>query len=113
MKRSQQKIITTKSKIIRFMRISKKVSQPAAAKAAGCSAQAIGHYENGRMDIPEARLKRLLACYGYGVEEFHEYVSGKPIPVVSTMDECLQLLNRIHNEEKLRAVHTILKSFVS
>lgn len=111
-KRSQQKIITTKSRIIRFMRISKKISQPDAARAAGCSPQAIGHYENGRMDIPEARLRRLLTLYDFTNEEFLEYLNGKPIPLVSVKDECLQLLDQIRNEDKLRAVHTVLKSFV-
>ena len=113
MKRSQQKIITTKSKIIRFMRVSKKISQPDAASAAGCSPQAIGHYENGRMDIPEARLKRLLNRYNFTPEEFNEYLNGKPIPMINVKDECLQLLDQIRSEEKLRAVHTILKSFVA
>lgn len=112
MKRSQQKIITTKSKIIRFMRISKKISQPDAARSAGCSPQAIGHYENGRMDIPENRLRRLLTLYDFTFEEFNEYLSGKPVPMVNVKDECLQLIDQIRNEEKLRAVHTILKSFV-
>ena len=112
-KRSQKKIITTKSKIIRFMRISKKISQPDAAKVAGCSPQAIGHYENGRMDIPEVRLNRLLAAYDYSMTEFLEHLNGKPIPMINVKDECLQLIDQISNEEKLRAIHTILKSFIS
>lgn len=94
------------------MRVSKKISQPDAARAAGCSPQAIGHYENGRMDIPEVRLRRLLVLYGFTNEEFLEYLNGKPIPLISVKDECLQLLDQIRNEDKLRAVHTVLKSFV-
>lgn len=113
MKRSQQKIITLKSKIIRYMRLSKKVSQPDAAKVSGCSPQAIGHYENGRMEIPERRLKMLLTAYGFSEGEFLEYLNGKPIPLISIKDECLQLIDQIRNEDKLRAVHTILKSFVA
>lgn len=113
MKRSQQKIITEKSKVIRFMRLSKRVSQPDAARAAGCSPQAIGHYENGRMDIPEARLRRLLTAYGFTADELQEFLNGKPIPIISIKDECLQLLDQIRSEEKLRAVHMVLKSFVS
>lgn len=111
MKRSQLKIITTKSKIIRFMRISKKISQPDAARASGCSPQAIGHYENGRMDIPEPRLKCLLDFYGFSAHDFQEYLNGMPIPIISIKDECILLIDQIPNEEKLRAVHTILKSF--
>jgi transcriptional regulator with XRE-family HTH domain len=95
LKRSQQKIITTKSKIIRFMRVSKKISQPDAARAAGCSPQAIGHYENGRMGVPENRLRRLLALYDFTNDEFSEYLNGKPIPLISVKDECLQLIDQI------------------
>ncbi len=111
MKRSQQKIITEKSKILRFMRISKKISQEAAAKAAGCSDAAIGHYENGRMDIPDIRLRLLIEAYGYSYDELMEYLNGKPIPIVDVRDDCLRLLSQIINEDKLRAIHVILKNF--
>lgn len=110
MKRSQQKIITVKSKILRFMRLSRRLSQSFAAEVALCSDATIGHYENGRMDTPEIRLNRLLAAYGYSYEEYLEYIGGKPIPVLSLKDECLALLNQVENEEKLRAIHTILKN---
>ena len=73
--------------------------------------QAIGHYENGRMGIPENRLRRLLALYDFTNDEFSEYLNRKSIPLVK--DECFQLLDQIRNEDKLRAVHTILKSFVA
>ncbi|MBK9321364.1 MAG: helix-turn-helix transcriptional regulator [Bdellovibrionaceae bacterium] len=86
------------------MRISKKISQPDAARAAGCSPQAIGHYENGRMDVPDNRLRSLLTLYDFTFEEFSEYLNGKAIPMVNVKDECLQLLDQIRSEEKLRAV---------
>lgn len=111
MKRSQQKIITEKSKVLRFMRISKKIPQSLAARAAECSEAAIGHYENGRMDIPEDRLTKLLRIYGYSYKDLEEYLNGKPVPIIDVRDDCLKLLDQIRNEEKLRAVHTILKSF--
>lgn len=110
-KRSNEKIITIQSKVLRYMRLSKGLSQPAAAKAAGCSPQAIGHYENGRMEIPLARSQRLVEFYGFQWAEFQEYTNGKPLPVIDLKDECYGLLDRIYSEEKLKAIHTILKSF--
>lgn len=95
------------------MRISQKVSQETAAKAAGCSDAAIGHYENGRMEIPENRLRRLITTYGYSYEIFMEYINGKPIPIIDVRDDCLRLLSQVDNEDKLRAIHTILKNFAS
>lgn len=113
MKRSQQKIITLKSRAIRYMRLSKGVTQSAAAEAAGCSKQAIGHYETGRMNISQDRLHLLLTAYGFSESEFNEYLNGKAIPMLNLKDECVGLLDRIRTEEKLIAVHTILKSFAS
>lgn len=112
-KRSNKRIITMQSKVIRFMRLSRRISQPAAAKAAGCSSQAIGHYENGRMEIPEARIHLLLELYGYDWNTFQEYLNGKQSPILNLKDECYGLLDRIHSEEKLKAVLTILQSFMT
>ena len=110
MKRSQKKIITVRSRIIRYMRLSKRIPQTAAALAAGCSYQAIGHYEAGRMGISEDRLERLLLAYGFTRMEFDEYVNGKVIPFISLKDECAQMIEQIESQEKLRAILGILLS---
>ncbi len=78
----------------------------------GCSYSAINHYEQGRMDLQLDRVCLLVACYGYTMPEFEEYVRGKPLPVLSLKDECISLLDRI-DEAKLRAVHAVLVGFVS
>lgn len=110
-KRSQEKKITVQCKIIRFMRISRGISQREAARQCNISEPAIGHYENGRMDISPIRLEHFLSIYGYTRQEFDEYLGGKPIPIISVRDECIGLLDRI-DETKLRAVHAVLVSFV-
>ncbi len=112
MKRSQEKRITLLTKVIRFMRISRGISQKEAAKRCGLSEQAIGHYEHGRMAISPVRLTAFLDAYGFTLRELDEYLAGKPIPVVSVKDECVLLLDRI-DETKLRAVHALLASFLS
>jgi len=111
MKRSQQKRITLKSKVIRYMRVSKRIAQSRAALAADCSEAAIGHYETGRMGISEERLTKLIKFYGYSFEDFQEFLKGKPLPVISLKDECVSLLDHI-DDTKLRAVHAVLTSFV-
>lgn len=64
------------------------------------------------MDIPEERVGQFVGLYGYSMQEFHGYLSGAPIPVLSLKDECINLLDRI-DEPKLRAVHAVLVGFVS
>jgi transcriptional regulator with XRE-family HTH domain len=110
MKRSQEKRITLKCKILRYMRISKGIAQARAALAADCSEPAIGHYETGRMGISEARLERLIKFYGYTLGDFEEFLSGRPLPVINLKDECVSLLEKI-DETKLKAVHAVLVSF--
>lgn len=112
MKRSQQKRVTLDAKIVRYMRVSRGISQREAARKCCLSEAAIGHYEHGRMDVSAVRLEQFLKAYGYTREEFEEYRGGKQIPVVSVKDECVNLLNRI-DEMKLRAVYAVLTSFVS
>lgn len=110
-KRSCEKRITLASKIVRYMRISRGISQRESARRCDVSEQAIGHYEQGRMDISPARLDQFLAAYNYTKEEFAEYLNGKPVPI-DLKEDCISLLNRI-DENKLRAVHAVLISFVS
>lgn len=112
MKRTQQKRMTVEARIVRFMRLSRGISQSEAAKICHVSTAAIGHFEHGRMDITPARLEQFLTAYKYTSEEFEEYRAGKAIPVMSVRDECIGLLDRI-DEVKLRAVHAVLASFVA
>ncbi|MGK5089872.1 helix-turn-helix transcriptional regulator [Bdellovibrionota bacterium FG-2] len=81
-KRSQQKIITPTSKILRFMRMSRGISMREAGARNGISDSAINHYEQGRMNISSKRLQQLIGCYGYTMQEFEEYAVGKPLPVL-------------------------------
>ncbi len=109
-KRSQERRITVQSKVVRFMRVSRGISQRESARECHISEPAIGHYENGRMDISPTRLEQFLGVYGYSRQEYDEYMNGKPIPVISVRDECVGLLGKI-DETKLRAVHAVLMSF--
>jgi transcriptional regulator with XRE-family HTH domain len=111
-KRSQEKRITREAKIIRFMRVSKRISQREAARLLGISEPAIGHYENGRMDISQLRLGQFLVVYGFTKQEFDEFVAGKEIPIISIKNKCIELLNQI-NKAKLHTIHTILIKFIS
>ena len=111
MKRSQQKRITLKCKILRYMRVSKGIAQARAALAGACSEQAIGHYETGRMGISQDRLEKLVKFYGYSFEDFQEFLNGKSLPIISLKDECISLLDHV-DDTKLRAVHAVLASFV-
>ena len=111
MHRTAHKKSTKASKILRYMRMSKGMTQRKAAAACSLCHALINHYEQGRLDIPKHRLEQLVRLYGYTPEEFMAYLGDKPIPVLDLKDECVGLLDRI-DEAKLRAVHAVLVGFV-
>lgn len=112
MKRSQQRRITRTSKILRFMRVSKRISMREAGRRCNLSDSAINHYEHGRMDVPEQRLRHLVEAYGYSMDDFRAFSEGKEIPVLSIKDECVGLLELI-DEAKLKTVHAVLTGFLT
>ena len=77
----------------------------------GCSDSSISHYEQGRMEYSPERVRALVESYCYTMDEFEEYLGGKPLPVLSIKDECYSLIDRL-DDAKLHAVHALLKSFI-
>ena len=112
MKRSQKKIVTRTSKILRFMRVSRHVSMREAARSCGISVSAINHYEQGRMDVSESRTWQLCGAFGYSQSEFRTLLDGGEIPISDYKRECLGLIERI-DDKKLRTVHAVLTGFLT
>jgi transcriptional regulator with XRE-family HTH domain len=110
MKRSQQKKIGKSARTIRFMRLSRGITQKQAATQSGISEQSVGHYENGRMDISPLRLARFLEVYGYAFSEYEAYIQGKDIPVFGLKQECIHLIEKLNNAE-LKTVLLLLQGF--
>lgn len=111
-KRSQEKRVTRQATVLRYMRMSRRISMREAGRRNGCSDSAISHYEQGRMELAPERVQQLVECYRYSMQEFEEFVGGKPLPVLSIKDECFSLIDRL-DENKLRAVHAMLVGFCS
>lgn len=108
---NKTKKITVDAKTLRYMRLSRGMSQREVAKKCHLSVAAIGHFEHGRVDLSTTRVEQLLTLYCYTKQEFKEYQSGKPVPVTNVKDECILLLEKI-DEEKLRTIHAVLVGFV-
>lgn len=111
-KRSQQKRITREAEILRYMRMSRVISMRKAGALTGYSDSSISHFEQGRMDLNEELIRKLVTAYQYSLEEFNEYRGGKALPVLSIKDACIGLIDRL-DESKLRAVHSLLANFIN
>jgi transcriptional regulator with XRE-family HTH domain len=110
-RRSQIKRITRETQVLRFMRRSRNISMNKAGRAVGASSSTISHIEQGRMNLPLARIPILLALYGYSQSEYEEYVMGKALPVLDLRDECEQIVQKI-DAGKLKTLHAVLLSLV-
>lgn len=112
MKRSNQKIITLKARVLRHLRLSRKISQREVGRRCGVSEAAVGHYENGRMDVSESRLKQFLELYKYDREEFDEYLNGEKAAIIGVKGECIRLIEEL-DDHQLNAIHVVLREFLS
>lgn len=109
---NKEKKVTLVAKTLRYMRLSRGVSQEKVATHLGLSKASIGHFEHGRVDLTDDRIKSFLRLYEYSDTEFQEFLNGKAIPVLDLKYECLMLLEKV-DETKLRTVHAVLLGFVS
>ena len=111
-RRSQIKRITREAVVLRWMRRSRRISMRAAGALIGVTSSAISHYEQGRMNLPKARIPELLQRYGYTPAEYEEFVMGKSLPVLNLRDECEQIISRVESG-KPKTLHAVLLSFLS
>jgi transcriptional regulator with XRE-family HTH domain len=108
-RRSYRKIITKEVRILSLLRKRKKLPQDKASALCGYSRPTIGHIENGRMEIPGERIRHIVNCYGFSMEEFQNLMSEE-ILREDILSECQEKLNLL-NEEKLKLIHAMLRSF--
>jgi len=83
----------------------------AAGALIGVSSSAISHYEQGRMNLPTARIPELIQMYRFTQTDFEEFVMGKTLPVLNIRDECEQIVSRV-DAVKLKSLHAVLMSFL-
>ena len=111
-KRSNHKRTTKAAQILRFMRMSKGISMRAAGRLVGLSDSWISHIEQGRMDLDERKIMRLVTAYGFTRPEYEAMLAGTEVPFTDLKDECIALIDRI-DQEKLKTVLAILRGFVT
>lgn len=86
-----KKEITTEVKVLRYMRLQAGLSLKKAGKLIGVTDGAIGHLENGRMDLPLNRIEQMVEAYGFSMTEFLKMTRSKNVPTCKLM-ECQNLI---------------------
>jgi len=75
--RSNRCVITAQTRVLKDLRVKNGHSMKALGKKIGCSDSFISHLENGRADLPNATLLKLLEVYKIGLKYFNELVREK------------------------------------
>lgn len=110
-RRSYQRNITKECRVLKSIRRLKNLSQAEAAKLTGLSRQAIGHMENGRVEITNSRVIHIFKSYGCSVESFKQMME-KEQQYDEVLDDCIGIINEL-SEDKLRLVKSLLDGFAS
>ena len=111
LRRSYQKKITREVLAISRLRKRRRVSQYKASELCGWHRTAVGHIENGRIELTPKKLDTLLSALGYTKKQFNEQFCSE-IDRDSIEQQCFRLIEKME-DSKLVSVHSILQSFVS
>ena len=109
-RRSYQKIIDKKVKVLISMRKMAGLSQYEASKLCGYSKCAIGHIENGRINLSDERVEHIVNAYGYKLEDYSNNLEGTDL-YVDVINAC-ELILRSLELKKLIIVKNLLESFL-
>jgi transcriptional regulator with XRE-family HTH domain len=111
-KRSNQKRINRPARVLRFLREQSQLSQREAATLCGLSSAVIAHLEQGRIDIHQRHLDRLLPIYKSTPESFALFAAGRVELPQNLKFECIEIIKQMTHEQ-IRTAHPVLSSLIN
>lgn len=111
-KRSQKKIITREVRIIRTIREKKKLSVKKAADAIGTNKSTLTALENGRIDLSNDWIKKILKGYKVNEASFLQMIEAKDSIREEIISELNDLILKLENDKLLTIKHFLI-SFLS
>ena len=109
--RKYQKIISKEARILKSLRKLKGLTRVEAAKLCGLSRSVIDHWENGRVNLPQSRIKTIIESWGCTMNDF-DYLMSQPILRDETVEKCQNKLEKL-SIEQLMAVNALLNTFAA
>ncbi len=108
-KRSQQKRICPQTRVLKFLRERAGISVRHAARISGVGDSVINHLENGRIDLHQRHLDKLLPAYGASMQTFEMFASGSVAMPQDVWADFLELVRGM-SQDQLRTAHPVLVS---
>ena len=109
LRRSYKKIITKKANTLKVLRRLKGLTQYQASAYCGYHKSAIGHIENGRIELSHQRICHIVESYGLTMKDFEYHLKSDQF-ITDIQDNCINIIQGL-SEEKLKAVYPLLQTF--
>lgn len=108
-RRNYKKLITKDVKTLKVLRKLKGLTQAEANRLCGYCRTSINHIENGRVELPRARIAHIVKSYGYTMEDFAYHKNSDQF-VTDIQEDCIKIIQAL-DETKIKAVYPLLKTF--
>jgi len=109
LRRSYQKVVSKEAKVLQVMRTLKGLTQYKASHFCGYHRTAIGHIENGRIDLTKKKIYHIIENYRFTLGDFNHHMNAE-VFVTDIQNDCIKILKSL-SEEKLKAVYPLLSTF--
>jgi transcriptional regulator with XRE-family HTH domain len=109
-KRNYYRRIIKEVRVIRVLRTKSGVSQLQAARMCGYARAVFGHIENGRIEVPEERLKHIVRCLGHEWGAFQKLMKAEVLRD-ELIEQCTHYLKNL-DDTRLESAATVIKALL-
>jgi transcriptional regulator with XRE-family HTH domain len=108
--RSTYKIITPEVRTIRSLRVKKGLSVNKAAAVIGTNKSTLTALENGRINLSEFWIDKIIKAYGFNKSTYYSSLNSKEFAAKEILEEINEIASKLPIE-KLRAIKSLLMNF--
>ena len=108
--RSTYKVITPEVRAIRALRMKRGLSVNKAAISIGTNKSTLTALENGRIDLSESWIEKIIKGYGFNRVIFQSILNSREFSSEELLKEILEIASKLP-PEKLRAIKQLLLNF--
>lgn len=110
-KRFNQRRVTRECKVLKELRLRLNLDQYSASKKCGLGKNSIGWTENGRVELTDKKIRRIVESYGFTMELYNQLLKVNPLRH-EIIEQCNEIISDM-DENKLRAILPMLQSMAS
>ena len=108
--RSTYKVITSEVRAIRKLRIAKSLSVNKAAIMVGTNKSTLTALENGRINLTDDWVDKIIRGYGFNKSSFLKIINSKEQSNEVLIEEIMEIASKL-SSEKLRVIKNLLQNF--